>query len=82
MDTTTSTLLTGLVVVGGNVAKGKGVSVQIVIAVLFLAMMFSIMGDSNPPLAQHFALLILVVAVVANAPAILDGLNVGGKKKK
>lgn len=82
MDTTTSSLLTGVIVVSGQVANGKGVNMSVVIAVLFLAMVLSIMGDANSDLARKFGLLILIVALFANGPAILKGLNIGGSKKK
>lgn len=72
MDTTTSTLLSGLIVIGGQVSEGKGVSLKIIIAVLFMAMMLSVMGEGNAKFAQKFGLLILVCAVFGYGPSILD----------
>lgn len=82
MDTSTSMLLTGLVVTGGQIAKGNGISIKIIVAVLFLAMVLSVMGDANSELSKKFGLLILVVAVFAYGPAIIKGTGLADKKKK
>lgn len=79
MDTTTSALLTGLIVTGGQVANGKGISIKVVIAVLFLAMILSLMSNANDTLARKFGILILVGATFAYAPAIVDKLGLGKK---
>lgn len=81
MDTSTSTLLTGLVVTGGQVADGKGVSLHVIVAVLFVAIVLSLMGEANAKLAQQFAALILVAALFTYGPAILKGLGLSKAAK-
>lgn len=82
MDTSTSTLLTGLIVLGGQVSNGKGIDLKIIIAVLFMAIMLSVMGEGNAKFAQKFGLLILVCAVFGYGPAILKSTGLSGSKKK
>lgn len=82
MDTSTSTLMTGLIVTGGQVSQGKGVDLKVVLSVLFLAIMLSVIGDSNAKFAQRFGLLILVGAVFAYAPSIIKGVGLNSKGAK
>lgn len=63
MDTTTSTLATGLVVVIGRWTEEKEVSFKIFVGIAVLAVALAVMQASNEKLARQFGVLILVSAL-------------------
>lgn len=65
MDTTTAVVATGIVVFAGQWAKkDEGPSVKLVVGGMVLAVMLSVMSQSNEKLASQFAVLILVSALL------------------
>lgn len=75
MNTTTSVLLTGVIVVVGRWAKEQGITSRIVIGVIVLALFLSLLGQSQAKLANQFGLLILITAMFTYGPAILGQLG-------
>lgn len=75
MNTTTSVLLTGVIVVIGRWAKDEGITSRIVVAVVILALFLSLLGQNQPKLANQFGLLVLITAMFGYAPGILGKLG-------
>ena len=82
MDTSTSMILTAILATAGSWAKGKGVSVRMAVAAVFLGIMLSVIGQSEPKFAKQFGILILVSATFAYAPAILGKIQLNKKPAK
>lgn len=72
MNTSTSVLLGGSFVVLGQWVQGKGLGGKIIVSTLFVALMLSVMGQVNDPLARKFGMLFLVVALLGNAVPVLQ----------
>lgn len=81
MDTSTSMILTAILATTGTWAKGKGLSVRMAVAAVFLGIMLTIIGQSEPKFAKQFGVLILVSATFAYAPAILNKIQLGKAQK-
>lgn len=65
MDTTTSVVAAVLIVAVGQWAKKDGkIGIKLVIGLMFLAIFLSALSSANEKLAQQFAALILVGAVL------------------
>lgn len=60
MDTTTSAVAAGLIVVAGRWSQGKGLDAKALLGAGFLAIGLTILASINEPLARGFALLVLV----------------------
>lgn len=76
MDTTTTTVLATVVVMGGQWAKkGKGPSIKQVVGGSVLALMLAGISNANEKLGQQFALLILTGAVFIYAVPIAKKLG-------
>ena len=76
MDTTTSVVLTGVVVLTGQWAKkDEGPSIKLVVGGMVLAVMLSALSQSNEKLASQFAVLILVTALLMYARPISKKLG-------
>lgn len=71
MNTSTSVLLGGTLVVFGQWAQGKGLGGKVIVSTLFLATMLTLMAQANEPLARKFGLLFLIVAVLGNAVPVM-----------
>lgn len=78
MDTTTSVVATGVTVVAGRWAQEKPVSVQMFVGLGALAIFLSVMQAGNSKLAEQFATLVLVSAVLIYGVPI--GKKLGGLK--
>lgn len=71
MDAITSTLLSGVIVIVGRIAKGEPITQRIIFAIIILGLMLSLLGDANPELGKMFAALILVaVTLVYGVPVL------------
>lgn len=75
MDTTTSAVATVVITATGQWAKGKPISVKLVVALMVLAISLSAMESANEELAKKFAVLILVAALMANVIPITKKLG-------
>lgn len=76
MDTTTTTVLTVVIVAAGQWAKKDGtISIKLVVGGMVLTLILSAMAATNEKLAQQFALLILVAALLAYAIPITKKLG-------
>lgn len=71
MNTTTSTLLAGSIVIMGRWAQDKPINSRIVIGIMGTAIMLSLINEADNGLARAFGGLVLVTAVFAYAPDIL-----------
>ena len=60
MNTTSSTMLSGALVVAGRWSEGKSVSPRVVVGVVVLVVILSAMPDE---IAKPFAMLILIAAL-------------------
>lgn len=79
MDTTTSVIATGLVVTVGRWSDEKKLDVKMFVGFGVLAVFFAVMQSANDKLAQQFALLVLVTAVLLYGVPI--GKKIGGLNK-
>jgi hypothetical protein len=75
MNTTTSILLTGVIVATGRWAMNQDINARIVIALIILALILSLMGQSQPGLANQFGLIVLLSATFGYGPAIFKKLG-------
>jgi hypothetical protein len=82
MDTSSSVLLTAIIVTAGQWANGKGLTVRIALAAVFLALMLSVIGETQPKFSRQFALLILVSATLAYAPIIIQKSGLSKRSAK
>lgn len=60
MDTTTSAIASGIIVVAGTWSEGKGINARALLGASFLAIGLSILSSINDELARGFAVLVLV----------------------
>ncbi len=79
MDTTTSTLLAGAIVVVGRWVEGEHVGTRIVVGIIGTALAVSLIGNANDKLGRTFGLLVLVTAVFRYAVPILQKTGLIGK---
>lgn len=79
MNTTTSAVAAGATVAFGRWAQGKQVDIKIGIGTAGVALILSLLAQADEKLAQQFGLLILLAALFAYVPSIVDKLNLGGK---
>lgn len=76
MDTTTSTVIAGVIVAVGQWAKKDGtVSIKLVVGMMVLVLMLSALDSAQPKLAKQFAALILVTVVFTYAIPITKKLG-------
>lgn len=76
MDTTTSVVATAVVVTAGQWAKNnKGPNIKVVVGGMVLAVILSAMSQGNEKLAQQFAMLVLVAALLTYAIPITKKLG-------
>lgn len=80
MDTNNAVVATAAVVVAGQWAKDKPISIRIVVGGMFLAIGLSLMNEASPKLASRFAVLILTVAIFAYVPAIAYSTGLAKKR--
>lgn len=73
MDITTSVAATGITVVAGQWSREKSIGIKQFFALGILAIFLAIMESENEKLAQQFAMLILVSAV------LIYGVDIGKK---
>lgn len=78
MDTTTSVVATGVVVTVGEWASEKRLGIKVFVGLAAVAIFLSVMQAGNDKLAQQFATLILVSAVLIYGVPI--GKKLGGLK--
>lgn len=71
MDTTTSTLLAGSLVVVGRWVQDKPVNARIIIGIVGSALFLSLIGQADQELARAFGGIVLITATFAYAPDIL-----------
>lgn len=81
IDTTNSAVLTGVVVTAGRWANNKPLEMRVVVGAAFLALGLAGLSAVNDELARNFGVLILVAALFAYGPAIIDktGITKGAK---
>ncbi len=70
MNTTSSTVLTGVVVTTGRWAEGKTLSMRVVVGATFLAISLAVLSEANEEFARTMAILILVAALLRYAEPI------------
>jgi hypothetical protein len=75
MNPGTAVVATTIVVVLGRWADDKKLSYNILVGSLFLAIMLSLMNETNPKLAGQFGLLILVGAVLVNGTSLFRAIS-------
>jgi len=73
MDVTTSAIATALTVTVGRWSQGKQLTMQMIFGFVILTIFLAVMQDANSKLAQQFALLILITAV------LIYGVDIGKK---
>lgn len=62
MNTTTSVVLTGAIVIGTYIAEGKKFPPKIFVGMAVLVLVLAALSDANAKFGQQFGLLILVSA--------------------
>lgn len=79
MNTATATLLAGTFMIIGQWVQDKPVTARLIIGIIVAALFVSLIGEANPKLGNAFGALLLVSAVIGNAPAIIKrmGYNLG-----
>lgn len=82
MDTSTSALLTGVIVVAGQWASGKGVTARVVVGACFLAIILTVLSEANEKLAKQFGILILVTATLTYGVSVTDKMGLTKKNGK
>jgi hypothetical protein len=75
MNTTTSAVMTGAVVYGGRGAKGQPADIKVAIGTAGIAIILSLLAQTNEKLAQQFGLLILVGATFVYLPTMVQKLG-------
>jgi hypothetical protein len=79
-DTTTIALASTAIVVGGQWAQDKPLTPRVIVAGGFLAFSLALMDAFSSDLARGFAILILVIAMLAYGVPIVERLGlIGGK---
>lgn len=78
MSSTNSLALTGLLVVIGRWAKGEKLEPRVFIAFAFIVLAMLVLTETNERFGNAFALLVLVGATFAYAPAIVRKLGLTG----
>jgi hypothetical protein len=63
VDTTTSTLLSGTIVVVGRWAEDQPIHARIIIGIVSSAIALALLGTANAELAQAFGMIVLLTAV-------------------
>lgn len=71
MSPGTSTVATGIVVMAGRWSQGKGIELNVAVALVTLGFTLSILADSNSDFAGKLGLLIFVAALFRYVPAIV-----------
>lgn len=71
IDTTTSTLLAGSVIVIGRLVNGQGVSQRVVVGIIGSGLFLSLIGQADAELGQAFGMLVLLSAVFVYAVPVL-----------
>lgn len=77
MDTTTSAVLSGVVVVGGQWSEGKGINAHSLLGAGFLAIGLSVLASINDELSRGFALLVLVGVLLRYGLSITKAMGFG-----
>jgi len=72
MNTTTSVVATGVIVIAGRWANDKPIELRIVIGAGAFALGLSLLSGADPELASKFALLVLIVALFRYGPHIMN----------
>lgn len=75
MNTTTSAVTTGAIVYAGRWAQGKDLDIKVAIGTAGIAIILSLIAQSNEKLAQQFGLLILLAAAFAYLPTLVNKLG-------
>lgn len=75
MNTTTAAVATGAIVTFGTWAQEKPLTIKIAIGTGGVALILSLISQSNESLAQKFGTLILLAAAFAYLPAIVKKLG-------
>lgn len=75
MNATTFIVLTAAVVVAGQWAQDKLITMKLVVGGTFLAIALGIMSQMNEKLGMTFAALIFTTAVFTYGPDIVKGLG-------
>jgi len=81
MNPVIASLLVGAMTTFGRWAKGKGLTVDTVVGVVFLALCLSLIEQANEKLARSFGLLVVVGVGIVYAPIIIDATGLAGKNK-
>lgn len=71
MSPGTVTVATGAVVMAGRWSQGKGIELNIAVALVTLGFILSILADANPKFASRLGLLIFVGALFTYVPFIV-----------
>lgn len=75
MNTTSSVVLTGALVIGTYIAEGKKFPPKIFVGMAVLVIILAALSETNPKFAQQFGLLILVAAVFTYGQRIAAALK-------
>jgi len=78
MNPIPAAILTATITTLGRWAKGKGMTVDTVVGLVFLAVFLAALEQANAKLARAFGALIVVSVAIVHLPAILP--NMKGKK--
>lgn len=82
MNPVMAAVVVGLMTTLGRWARGKGLTIDTVVGVTFLAVALALIETADEKLAKAFGTLIVVGVAFAHVPVILDktGLVKGGGK--
>lgn len=72
MDTTTSTLLAGTLVIVGRWAQGKPINVRIIIGLIGSAIFLSLIAEADDKLARNFGAMVLLTALFVYGVPVLQ----------
>jgi hypothetical protein len=75
MNTTTSAVMTGAIVYGGRWAQSKPIDIKVAIGTAGIAIILSLLAQTNEKLAQQFGLLILIGASFVYLPTMVEKLG-------
>lgn len=81
MNPVLASLLVGGMTTVGRWAKGKGLTADTVVGVVFLALSLSLIEQANEKLSRAFGLLVVVAVAIVYAPIIIDATGLAKNAK-
>jgi hypothetical protein len=81
MTPVVTAVVVGIMTTLGRWARGKNLSIDLVVAVVVLAVTLALIDTANEKLARSFGTLIVIGVAFAHIPTILDATGLGKGSK-